>query len=156
MKDTEIHWLAGLLEGEGSFIFGPPSSPGSVAIQIQMTDEDVIRRVSSFFGNKYHKTTPKNKKHKSIFSVCIRGTKARDLMEKLLPLMGERRSNRIRDILKTPTPKYLQYLLSDDTIREIRKSSSEGLSQHKIAKKFNIGRSRVAMILSGKRYGSVA
>ena len=34
---TELHWLAGLLEGEGSFMAGPPSSPGLpiIAVAIQ-------------------------------------------------------------------------------------------------------------------------
>ncbi len=43
----ELHWLAGLLEGEGSFMVGPPSDPRRPAIAVQMTDEDVMRRIES-------------------------------------------------------------------------------------------------------------
>ena len=42
---TELHWLAGLLEGEGSFMTGPPSSPGLPVIAVNMTDQDVMARI---------------------------------------------------------------------------------------------------------------
>ena len=35
---AELHWLAGLLEGEGTFMTGPPSSPGLPVIAVNMTD----------------------------------------------------------------------------------------------------------------------
>lgn len=44
-RDTLL-WLAGLLEGEGSLIPGPPSYPNSPIIAIQMTDEDVVAKAA--------------------------------------------------------------------------------------------------------------
>ncbi len=49
----EFFWLVGLLEGEGSFMPGPPSEATRPRISIQMTDENVIRRVARIFGKKY-------------------------------------------------------------------------------------------------------
>ena len=51
---TELHWLAGLLEGEGSFMTGPPSSPGLPVIAVNMTDQDVMARLGRIFGRKVH------------------------------------------------------------------------------------------------------
>ena len=49
---TELHWLAGLLEGEGSFMTGPPSSPGLPVIAVNMTDHDVMARIGQIFERK--------------------------------------------------------------------------------------------------------
>jgi hypothetical protein len=46
----ELHWLAGLLEGEGSFTAGPPSSPRMPVISVNMTDEDVVARLGRIPG----------------------------------------------------------------------------------------------------------
>ena len=39
---AEIAWLAGLLEGEGSFMPGPPSNPRMPIICLAMNDADVM------------------------------------------------------------------------------------------------------------------
>jgi hypothetical protein len=44
---SDLHWLAGLLEGEGSFLKGPPSAPRHPILALQMTDEDVVARVAA-------------------------------------------------------------------------------------------------------------
>jgi hypothetical protein len=41
---AELAWLAGLLEGEGSFMPGPPSNPRMPIICLAMNDEDVMAR----------------------------------------------------------------------------------------------------------------
>lgn len=48
----ELHWLAGLLEGEGSFMAGPPSSPGLPVLAVNMTDHDVMARLGRIFNRK--------------------------------------------------------------------------------------------------------
>jgi len=47
MEDADFYWLCGLLEGEGSFMKGPPSRPQYPVISMCSTDEDVMQRVSS-------------------------------------------------------------------------------------------------------------
>jgi len=52
LSEIDIAWLAGLLEGEGSFLldnrsakrFKVSTSPPFPFIKIQMTDEDVIKK----------------------------------------------------------------------------------------------------------------
>lgn len=106
MKETDFYWLVGLLEGEGSFMKGSPSSPNMVKISLQMTDEDVIKRVSCLFGRKYHKIYAKNTKHKDSYSVCITGTKALELMKLMQSHMSLRRKEQIQKALDSYDPLY--------------------------------------------------
>lgn len=57
MTDTDIAWVAGLLEGEGYFgcrIATTKNRPGKAYLQVRicvnMTDEDVLRRAQSITG----------------------------------------------------------------------------------------------------------
>ena len=95
----DLYWLAGLLEGEGSFMHGPPSKPNSPIISVDMTDEDVIARVSEIFKRKYHPVKRRDKKHKESYAVRLTGKKAVSLMMMLYPLMGNRRREKITAVL---------------------------------------------------------
>lgn len=95
MEGKYLYWLAGILEGEGSFLPGPPSNPNVPRISVMMTDEDVIGEIAGLFGRKYHKYVPSNSNHKPCFVVLLTGRKAIDLMTKLKPLMGKRRQAQI-------------------------------------------------------------
>lgn len=50
ISERSLYWLAGLLEGEGSFMKGPPSSPGLPVIRMVMIDRDVVERAASMLG----------------------------------------------------------------------------------------------------------
>lgn len=52
VAEHDRYWLAGLLEGEGSFLKGPPSAPRYPVLSLQMTDEDVVARVAAMLGRK--------------------------------------------------------------------------------------------------------
>lgn len=101
----QVTWVAGLLEGEG--YFGNSNSGGKIpVIQINMTDEDIIQRLSEFFECKYYSRNSNvyNKNSNSIWKVCysvkISGNKARQIMELILPYMGKRRSAKIKECLR--------------------------------------------------------
>lgn len=40
----QLSWVAGLLEGEGTFLAPPPSSPNQPRLRVQMTDRDIVDR----------------------------------------------------------------------------------------------------------------
>lgn len=46
IRTIDIAWLAGLIEGEGSFFFNAADSPG---IGIQMSDCDIVTRVATMY-----------------------------------------------------------------------------------------------------------
>jgi hypothetical protein len=101
MKESDLAWLAGLLEGEGSFMKGPPSSPGIPRISLQMTDEDVVAHVAVLLGLRYSKSEPRNDAWKPTFQVCLKGRRAAHLMCSLYSYMGQRRRVQIEEALST-------------------------------------------------------
>ncbi len=50
MTSEELHWLAGFIEGEGSLMPGPPSSPRSIRLFVGCCDHDVVRRAADLMG----------------------------------------------------------------------------------------------------------
>lgn len=99
VNDSDLHWLSGLLEGEGSFLPGPPSEPNKPRITICTTDEDVIQRVSALWGVAYHPLAKRESHHRQAYSAQIRGTRAVEWMQRLRPLMGQRRTEAIDEVL---------------------------------------------------------
>ncbi len=99
--EKTLYWLAGLLEGEGSFVPPPPSAPNQPAIQVAMTDEDVIARVAELFDVQYYRWQRKNTTYKASYQTQLRGSRAVTYMRQLYPLMGERRQEQIDRALAT-------------------------------------------------------
>ena len=94
-----LYWTAGLLEGEGSFAW---RNSYSAKISCGMTDMDVIQRLQDHWGGNINKQTYKAKPHyKDVYVWVLSGDAAISLMLQLLPLMGERRSERIREVLQS-------------------------------------------------------
>lgn len=101
MTENELHWLAGLLEGEGCF-----TTTGKAkcypAVYMVSTDRDVVKRAAALMGCnvqilKHTSEISRKPQHRAV----VQGTKAKALMEAVLPLMGTRRSERIRELLTT-------------------------------------------------------
>lgn len=127
MKDTDLAWLAGLLEGEGSFLKGPPSEPGTPRITVSMTDRDVVARVASLFGvSASNPFKHKNPKWKPFYLATLKGTRAVELMGLLRPLMGERRQGQIDRAAKTLSVSR-RARLSDADVSAIRALLGQGL-----------------------------
>ena len=108
MSEADIAWLAGLLEGEGSFFMSRCPNKGVMysypCIVVDMTDRDVIDRVAGFFGTKvYPYKNLKRPEHKEIYKSMISGSRAVEFMQMLLPWMGVRRSAKIKELLETPS-----------------------------------------------------
>lgn len=125
ISDNDLSWLAGLLEGEGSFMMSRNHVGGKVylypKIVVSMTDEDVIARVSSLFGTSVY-VIPKVDDRLQQWRAQSSGAKAAELMNRLLPHMGERRSNKIKEILS---------LYGDIEPTEVRRARSCSESQKK-------------------------
>lgn len=94
MTETEIAWLAGLLEGEGCF-----SYVCSPTIVLGMTDEDIVKRVGNAAGR--HIRGPYQYAHnrKPVFYCNIHGVPAVEIMRAIRPYMGARRGAKIDEIL---------------------------------------------------------
>lgn len=92
LSASRAAWLAGLLEGEGTFVPWAPPRRGGV-IRVQMTDEDVIVRVLATTGvGRLETFTPKNPRHKQSWRVTVqRAAHVLWLTQHIAPLMCSRR-----------------------------------------------------------------
>ena len=103
VDDFTLGWLAGLLEGEGSFMKGPPSKSHLPRVTIQMTDLDVMLKIGTLFGVK-PSTVKARPGHKEIYHCDLKGSRAVALMKKLRPLMSMRRQAAIDKALASYRP----------------------------------------------------
>jgi hypothetical protein len=102
----ELCWLAGWLEGEGSFCAPPPSDPRRPRIVGQSRDRDVVEEVARLLEVSALSGYDKRARERGwspTWRVLRQGPKAVALMQALQPLMGRRRSLQIqRAIAATP------------------------------------------------------
>lgn len=101
MTGREVYWLAGLLEGEGSFglhmdnRFGRSYNP---VMDLGMTDRDVIERAQALVGGNIY--TMASRGRRPLFRLRLTGAKAIAVMFTVFALMGERRRERIRYVVQ--------------------------------------------------------
>jgi len=102
---TSLHeflWLAGWLEGEGSFLAPPPSDPRRPRIQAVSRDRDVVYEAARLLDIKpLHRRDPRNPSWSPLWSVMKAGDRARTLMKALRSLMGQRRCAQIEFALQS-------------------------------------------------------
>jgi hypothetical protein len=104
---THIHdiiWLAGILEGEGSFNQDKRRNDFYSVIELSMTDKDIVERAAQIMnelGGSSCKVNARKKREgwKQQWRVTLYGNSAETIMKAILPFMGERRSNRITQLL---------------------------------------------------------
>ena len=106
MTSEQIAWLAGLLEGEGYFCLQTkrlksPTKPRGVYPKIVFvsTDKDICDRVSALFGTSPNYVGPRKDHYKPVWRALKVGTGASEILRLILPYMGQRRREKIEDIL---------------------------------------------------------
>ena len=102
LSKAELHWLAGWLEGEGSFCAPPPSDPRRPRIVAQARDEDVVAEAGRLLRVKpYYENSERIKAHgwSPMWRLLLQGGRAEELMEALKPVMGARRTAQIDSAL---------------------------------------------------------
>ena len=147
MDEKDLYWLAGLLEGEGSFCKGPPSRPNSCFISIGSTDRDIVEKVALLFNVSVQeeKRRKNARPHwKDVFTVRVRGLNAVNIMKQLRPLMGVRRKQQIDIAIECYRPKILR--TDKMVINKVKIMLKTGLSNRKIASHLNICRDTVGRV----------
>jgi len=106
ISEPDLAWLAGLLEGEGSFLTARDSRTGREyrypRISVGMTDRDVIERAAWLLGERRAYPLPAEKQDrgkKPQFRASLSGWAAAEVMRRLRPWMGKRRGADIDQIL---------------------------------------------------------
>jgi hypothetical protein len=99
MTSQQVSWLAGLFEGEGCVLLFPK---GREALNLQMTDEDVVRRAHavSRVGHVYGPVQPKGPNRKPVWRWHVRkSSDVAGLAMTMYPLLGARRRAAVRKML---------------------------------------------------------
>jgi hypothetical protein len=94
-SDIHIAWATGVFEGEGCIAY----NRGTPELHVDMTDEDILRRVMAIFGGNV--TGPYARgKNKPIYSWRLSGIKpVQEILDLMWPLLGERRRARAEEML---------------------------------------------------------
>ena len=101
MTSLDVAWLAGLLEGEGTFF--RPRRYGTLRVVLGMTDRDIVERAASLVGRpSVYEAKRKNKKphHKTQYWWMLTGHSAAAVMMTIYSFMGERRRTKIQQLLE--------------------------------------------------------
>jgi DNA-binding NarL/FixJ family response regulator len=139
MNDSDFYWLCGLLEGEGSFMKGPPSCPQYPVLSVTSTDEDVIQRISNLLGVKYCSVRKRQSHWRQSYGLRIHGRRAVELMIQMRPHMSKRRQEQIDIAVASyeKRPDRGASKLTDDQVRQIKELIRKGHASRSIAERFN-------------------
>lgn len=98
----QLYWAAGLIEGEGCFVNDCAKGSNYFRIVVVMTDKDIIDRLKSIFNfGKIREKKKQQEYHKTQFIWEVsKQIEVIGLMMTLLPLMGERRKDKIKKIFR--------------------------------------------------------
>lgn len=116
LRKGDIVWLAGLLEGEGSFqIFKDAQGRPYCMIVMGSTDLDVMQTVSSLWDSAITKSVRAG--YKDYYQTNIKGSSAAALASRLFPLMHSRRQQQISKMLQCTT---VDDINEDEIIKSIK------------------------------------
>ena len=108
ISTSQIHWIAGLLEGEGTFNYttvGTDGKRGSIRVALSTTDKDILLRFANLLGFgsvctiQPYKSESGYRGYRLQYRWDASGVRAAGLMMTIYSLMGERRKERIRELL---------------------------------------------------------
>ena len=97
-------WLAGLLEGEGSFIASRDARNSYPVIKVEMCDQEVIERAAFLLDARVWVAGPRAEGWRPTYIAQIAGQHAAEWMRQLRPYMGIRRTAAIDAALSTYQP----------------------------------------------------
>ncbi len=96
--NSEVAWLAGLLEGEGSFFLQRRRSP---CIRLQMVDKDVVVRAAALMGVGTRFVPRRRPNWSDQWKAAVQGHPALTVMAAVRPFMGNRRGADIDRLLNS-------------------------------------------------------
>lgn len=105
MELIPLYWLAGILEGEGTFLSGPPSEPNSPIVRLCMTDVDVVARAAALLDRAVTPVRARQAHHKPPFVTQIKGAGAVALMAAVRPVLGPDRTAQVDRVLASWAPR---------------------------------------------------
>lgn len=127
----QLAWLAGLMEGEGTFARATPAKPRRPTMSVGMADEDVVRRVCELWGTRLWTFRLKNPRYKPVHRTELVGGSAVSMMSLLRPHLCSRRQAQIDEAMVTYQPlrsiRHKRFHLSADGAEEFDRYWLAGL-----------------------------
>lgn len=160
MRRTDLAWLAGLWEGEGCFMTGPPSRPHKPVIRLHMTDRDVVERAAHLMQVSVLKLKRRRSHYKVSYLISLRSVRAVEWMKKLRPWMGARRKTQIDRALACFVPRNdsdnaTRPKLSRTQAARIRQRwVTEKYTLRDLAEQYSVSLTTIFRIVRNKRYKS--
>lgn len=146
---SEIHWLAGILEGEGSFTY----SGLTPMVQLQMVDRDVVERAARIMGTTVgHRRRP-TITGKTAYFTQASGGRSVGIMQTVYPLMSSRRQAAIRQRISDWKP---AKRIAPELVARVRRDAESGIPLKRIASSTGLGYVHVWKIARRKVWASVA
>lgn len=142
----EFSWFVGLFEGEGSFAIERGIARG---LSIEMTDRDVLERVASGFGGQIYATS-RHETHpgwKPSWKWMLFGDPAAELAERMAPHLGERRTERCLEFLKSRKSLIERRERAEGLRQRIRELRAEGHSLRVIGARLGIDHGYVGRVI---------
>jgi hypothetical protein len=138
-----LAWIAGLMEGEGTFSRATPAMPRRPRLSIGMTDHDIIERICELWGTRLYTHIPKVERYKQVYRTELVGGSAVALMALLRPHMSARRQLQIDKSVATYAPlrsiKHKSFYLSPEGAGEFDRYWLAGLLEGEAAFTHNRG-----------------
>lgn len=159
-KTTDLYWLAGLLEGEGSFQI---RRGNAIVVSLGMTDEDIIQRAAQYFGKPIYKEE-RPAGYKTVYRTQCYGQHAMALMMTVYPLMGKRRQKQIKNVLlqaygrpgRARGERNGRSKLTEQDVLEIRKRGlRKPINKSALGREFGVSGNQVNYILKKKSWAHV-
>lgn len=104
MNMNDVHWLAGLMEGEAWFGAAPPSQPNVPYLRVAMADKEVIDRLHELLGGTLKVWPKRAAHHQDQWAVELRAGDAIAVMKMMRPLMSSRRQAAIDKAIASYNP----------------------------------------------------
>ncbi len=87
----DVAWLAGLLEGEGTFSVARSGALSYPSVSVNMCDQAVVRRAAQLLGTTVWSQKPRYASWRPSYATAVSGSAATPWMIRLRPFMGIRR-----------------------------------------------------------------
>lgn len=164
MNDINLGWLAGILEGEGSFTWGSKKERnvyGVPCVKVGSTDLDIIERIQSLLGGNIRIDKRTKDWYKDQYRLQWQGERAVEIMKLVSPHMGKRRGYTISGHIKhwSERPWLLEgsknrhAKLNAEQVREIReRHDSKGESLRSLAIDYGVTKGNINHIIQRKTW----
>lgn len=144
MKDLILEaWIAGLFEGEGTFVISNGISKG---ISITSTDLDILERVKNYCKGTIYTRPRINPKWKTAYVWIVRGEEAIEFLNMIKPFLLSRRLKRSEDWINS-LPK--GRINKNENI--IKTLFNKGLTHKEIADRLGLDRSTISHFVRSRK-----